>query len=218
MLVWALAAACAVFWASRVLVQAQPLPAGTRTVPTTQALRGDVSRLLGAAPVNAPAAAAVAPPSSRFQLLGVAVPHPAPSRQAGAAAQAAGEGLALISVDGRPAKAYRVGASVDAALVLQRVHARGAELGTRAAGAASVSLQVAPLPPAATGVPTPATAPAAATPVFQPPRAAGLLSRTLPVLPRAAAAADDGADPDPAGAQGDGEPPLPPARPTLSAH
>lgn len=157
---WALAAACAAFWASRVFVRPAGLPPGTTTVASGQALRGEVSRLLGepAADEEAPAAPVVAE-SSRFRLLGVAAPR---------APQAAREGVALIAIDGKPARAYRVGAVVDGALVVQRVHARGADLGGRDADQPSVSLTVAPLPPPATGVPTAGARPPAA-PAFVPP-------------------------------------------------
>lgn len=158
--VWALAAACAAFWASRVLVRPAGLPPGTTTVPSVQALRGDVTRLLGEpADEEETPDAPVAAESSRFRLLGVAAPR---------MPQAAAEGVALIAVDGKPARAYRVGAVVEGALVVQRVHARGADLGGRDAEQASVSLTVAPLPPPATGVPTASTRPPGA-PAFVPP-------------------------------------------------
>jgi general secretion pathway protein C len=89
-------------------------------------------------------AAPVPVASSRFKLIGVVAPR---------AERAAAEGLALIAIDGKPPKAYRVGAAVDGELVLQRVHARGADLGARDATVASVALDVPPLPPPATGRP-----------------------------------------------------------------
>lgn len=171
--VWGLVAACAAFWASRVLVQPAPLPPGTSTVPTVQALRGDVARLLGessGADEGEPAAPVAAVPS-RFRLLGVVAPR---------APQAADEGVALIAIDDRPARAFRVGAPVDGALVLQRVHAGGADLGARDA-AASVSLTVPPLPPPATGVPT---ARPTGGPAFQPPRPVPVTPRPLPMPAR----------------------------------
>jgi general secretion pathway protein C len=170
--VWGLVAACAAFWASRVLVQPAPLPPGTSTVPTVQALRGDVARLLGEAmaPDDEPAAPVAAVPS-RFRLLGVVAPR---------SPKAADEGVALIVIDDRPARAFRVGATVDGALVLQRVHAGGADLGARDA-AASVSLTVPPLPPPATGVPT---ARPTGVPAFQPPRPVPVTPRPLPMPAR----------------------------------
>ena len=163
MFLWALVGACAVFWASRVLVRPTGLPAGTMTVAMAQAPRGDVQRLLGAPALpESPGAmdtAAAAPASARFSLLGVVAPR---------ASQAAAEGVALIAVDGKPARAFRIGTAVDGDLVLQRVHALGADLGPRNAAQPAVSLRVAALPPAATGVPATAQQPTAA-PAFAPP-------------------------------------------------
>lgn len=143
--VWAGVAGCAAFWAIRVFVNAPAMPPGATTVPTVQALQGDVSRLLGSAEVEPVEAAPVAAVPSRFKLIGVAAPR---------SPAAAGEGVALIVVDDKPPRAYRVGAAIDGDLVLQKVHARGVELGGRDAPA-SLSLTVPPLPPPATGVPMP---------------------------------------------------------------
>ena len=142
-MVWALAAGGALFWGLKVLVKAPPAPPHTQTARATVAARGDLSRLLGAdaAPLrteDSPAPAAAA----RFQLVGVLSPR---------STKAAREGLALIAVDGKPARAYRVGAVVDGENILQTVAARGATLGPRG-GAALVALNLAPPAPAATGV------------------------------------------------------------------
>jgi general secretion pathway protein C len=109
--------------------------------------RGDLVRVLGADP--APQAAADAPAAvedRRYQLIGVVAPR---------GVVAGGHGVALIAIDGKPPKAFRVGAAVDGDTVLQSVSARGASLGPRG-GAATVSLATPPLPPPATGVLPPA--------------------------------------------------------------
>jgi general secretion pathway protein C len=144
--VWALAAASAVFWGLRLFVKPQAAPPHTQFADAGAALRGDLSRVLGveAVPVAVTATAPEPAPDARFQLLGVVSPR---SPRA-----ATTEGVALIAVDGKPPKAYRVGATVDGATVLQSVHARGAMLGPRG-GAALVALTLPPPPPAATGVP-----------------------------------------------------------------
>ncbi len=54
-------------------------------------------------------------------------------------------GLALIAVDGKPARGFKVGAVIDGNLVLQSVHARGAALGPSGA-ATAVSLELPALP------------------------------------------------------------------------
>lgn len=137
---WALVAASAVYWGLRLFVQPQHVPAGTVVASADAPLRGDWSRLLGAdAPPSEAAPAALADP--RFQLIGVLSAR---------GAQAEREGVALIAVDDRPPRAYRVGMVVDGNTVLQAVHPRGATLGPRG-GLALVSLELPPPAAAATG-------------------------------------------------------------------
>lgn len=161
--IWTLVAAAAVAWGLKVAVRPEPVPAGTAVADTAPVLQADLTRLLGADPLPAAAApeAAVepAPESSRFTLLGVVAPRgPGAGRSAG--------GVALIAVDERPPRAFRVGAAVDGETVLQSVSQRGVELGPRG-GPASVALQLPPPEPPATG-----TLPTAAVPAYaQPPRA-----------------------------------------------
>lgn len=139
---WALVAATALYWGLRVGVRTAPAPAHTQTARPTLAARADLGVVLGTDPPPAAAAAAEVAADARFQLIGVVSPR---------ATQAAREGLALIAVDGKPPKAFRVGAVVDGSTVLQAVAARGATLGPRD-GAAVVALTLAPPAPAATGV------------------------------------------------------------------
>jgi general secretion pathway protein C len=155
---WLLVAACAAYWGLKLFVRPAPVPPQAGTVASGPALRGDLTRLLGTAPVVEEETTVVAA-SSRFRLIGVVAPR---------SPQAAAEGLALIAVDGKPAKAYRVGAAIEGELVLQRVRARGADLGARGAPTAAVALDVAALPPAATGRPgglPPGAAPGAPRPL-----------------------------------------------------
>jgi general secretion pathway protein C len=140
-LVWALLALSAVFWAFKLLVRPAGVPAHALPVAVEQAARGDPLRLF-AAPQPVVAAAAPPPTSSRFKLLGVMAPNPADD---GVAA-----GLALIAVDGKPARAYPVGAPVDGEWVLQAVSARTASIGPQG-GAVAAQLEVPALPAAATG-------------------------------------------------------------------
>jgi general secretion pathway protein C len=134
-----LLAASLVYWNLRLFVSAPGLPAGTVIAAWGPVVQGDLTRLLGAdAPTPQAAAAAEAPPDARFQLIGVVTPR---------RTSAAREGLALIAVDGRPAKAYRVGAVVDGQTVLKAVAARGAQLGLRD-GEALIQLRLADPPDA----------------------------------------------------------------------
>lgn len=142
-LLWAVAAACLVYWLMRVGVTPAPLPASVQPVATAVVLRGDVMRLFASPAVTKAEVAPVEPAlASRFKLLGVVAP---PAGERGA-----GEGIALIAVDGKPARPYRVGAVVDDSLVLQAVARRGATIGP-AEGRAAVRLELPPLVPAATG-------------------------------------------------------------------
>ncbi len=140
--VWAAVAASALFWGLKLWVQAPPAPPQTQLAQAGNMARGDLSRLLGvdAAPVLA-GAAPEPTADERFNLIGVVSP-----RQP----KAGREGLALISVDGKPPKAYRVGALVDGPHVLQSVSARGVSLGP-AGGTSMISLNLAPPASAATG-------------------------------------------------------------------
>ncbi len=138
--IWAAVAASAVFWALRLAVSSPSAPAHTVAVATATAPRGDLTRLFGAAPVRDGAAVVVSPLASRFRLLGVAAPRQGGDRN----------GLALIAVDGKPARSYAVGTPIDGDLVLQAVHARGARLGARGA-ATQVTLDLPAPTLAATG-------------------------------------------------------------------
>ena len=141
--VWALVAGSALFWGLRLVVKAQAAPPGTVVAQAGSSTRGDLTRLFGVdapAPVAAEAPAPV--PDARFQLIGVVTPR---------GSSAGNEGVALIAVDGKPAKAYRVGSTVSDGMVLQAVQQRGATLGQRGGGGGQVALELAPLPAPATG-------------------------------------------------------------------
>jgi general secretion pathway protein C len=142
LLAWAAVAASALFWGLKLWAKPPAAPAGTQVAAGDAATRGDLSRVLGV-DAAAPAAAEAPEPATdaRFTLVGVVSPRNA---------QAAREGVALIAVDGKPAKAFRVGAVVDGTNVLQSVSARGASLGPRG-GAPLVALNIPPPAPAATG-------------------------------------------------------------------
>lgn len=149
--IWALIAATAVFWALRLVVRASPAPAHVVAVGDAVVGAGDLTRLLGAPPLAAMVAAAAPEASSRFRLLGIMAPKHV---RAGAAQS----GLALIAVDGKPARAYSVGSHLDSDLVLQSVSLRTASIGP-AQGAQTVMLEIPRLPAAATGTLPPVGSP-----------------------------------------------------------
>ncbi len=123
-LVWLLAAACFVYWVLKFapgpvapISAAVAAPSGAISVDALALARGLGG---GAAPALASPASAPAAPSalqaSRFVLTGVVV------QKAGAG------GVALIAVDGKPARPYRVGAQLIDGVMLQSVSARRAVL------------------------------------------------------------------------------------------
>ncbi len=114
LLVWGAVAFSAVTWGLRwSATGAAPsnATAAAQTLPEVDATAA--ARSLGAAPVQAAAAPTLA---SRFQLQGVMSGGP-------------NAGAALIAVDGKPAKPYRVGAVVADGMVLQSVEGRRISVG-----------------------------------------------------------------------------------------
>jgi hypothetical protein len=144
--VWLLLGGSVAYWGLQLLDRPVPTPASVAPATELSSTQVDLSRLLGvvaAEPVAAPQVA----PSSQLRLLGVVAPR-------NPRAAAAGEGVALIEVDGVP-RTVRVGAVVDGELRLLRVDARSASLG-RLGEAASQVLEIIPPPPPTTGTLQPA--------------------------------------------------------------
>ena len=134
--VWALVAASAAFWGIKIFAATRPVPPGAQA-PQAVAANGPMERLFGAVAVTAAAAPVSHPESERFQLVGVIAP---PSG-------AAQGGFAVIALDGQPAHAWRVGATIDGNTSLLAVSKRGAEFGPPG-GPTAFSLQL-PEPAAA---------------------------------------------------------------------
>ena len=131
-LVWALAGAAAVYWGLRM---SAPGVAPAVAAPVAGLAAVDsaaVARLLGAVP-QVIALAPQATLASRFVLVGVL------------AGRSSGGGAALIAVDGKPAKPFRVGSEVDPGLVLQSVASRRVAMGAEMAGPALLELDMLPL-------------------------------------------------------------------------
>jgi len=127
---WALVGISAVYWGLKLGGTGRsanvPVPPLRAVAPSDPAA---LARLLGSAPSALPTAL-VPSLASRFQLVGVV------------AGIQSGAGAALIAVDGRPAKSFRVGASVAEGLVLQSVRGRQAMLGAAMGGPATVTLDL----------------------------------------------------------------------------
>ncbi len=143
LLVWAAVAASLAYWGLRWMARPAAVPPGTSSVAlSSTAMRGDVTRLLSP-PANAAdepsAPSQQAMLASRLQLVGVVAPR-----------RPGDGGVALLVVDGKPARAYRTGHAIDGDLVLQSVTQQGVQIGP-SGGAAAVNLNLPLLPPAATG-------------------------------------------------------------------
>jgi general secretion pathway protein C len=140
--VWGLVGLSVTAWALRFASTGSgpAMPSAAMLVSSPGQQRADLARVWGA-DVVAPVAAAPAPlaQDSRLKLVGVAAALPG---QAG--------GLALISVDGKPARAYQFNQPVLDDWVLQSVGPRSAQLGPRG-GPAALQLELPPLPAAQTG-------------------------------------------------------------------
>jgi general secretion pathway protein C len=164
-LIWALVAATGVFWLLRLTAQGPSIRHATLASPQALPSRAELSRVLGSTPVTATPAAASPELSSRFVLTGVMAPK---KSSAGAARpQGQGPGLALIAVDGQPAKPYALGAKLDVNLTLLAVTLRSASIGPEG-GSPVLTLELPALPPPATGV-LPTLSVGRTAPLFAPP-------------------------------------------------
>jgi general secretion pathway protein C len=132
---WALAAGSAVYWGLKLGGAQRPL--NVPVPPPRQVAGADpvaIARLLGSTPAAAVATATATPSlASRFQLVGVV------------AGESSGAGAAVIAVDGKPAKPYRVGAAIEEGLLLQSVRGRTATLAAQPAGQPVLTLELPPL-------------------------------------------------------------------------
>ena len=127
LVVWALAAASVAYWGLRLL--ARPGAPALAPLAASISVTADpavVARLLGATPAQIAPQASLA---SRFALSGVVAGAP-------------GGGAALIAVDGKPARPFRVGSLVEEGLVLQSATARQATLGQTRYGPALLTLDM----------------------------------------------------------------------------
>jgi general secretion pathway protein C len=129
---WALVAASAVFWGLKMSARSAGLPAVPVAMRTPAAADpAAIARLLGATPTGATVAPAAPSLASRLVLVGVV-------------ANRSEHGVALISIDGKPAKPFRVGAMIEEGVVLQSVASRRAVLAASATGPALLTLELPP--------------------------------------------------------------------------
>jgi general secretion pathway protein C len=131
-LIAALAAASAAYWVLKWSASAPPNQTAALVFPSpAQTDSRALARLLGGGQTNSPTAQ-LGSAASHFKLTGVV-------------ANRNNQGYALISVDGKPAKPYRVGTQVNDTLLLQSVAPRNASLAASLDAPASVTLELPPL-------------------------------------------------------------------------
>lgn len=126
---WALAGAGAVYWALALAAPAR----GPAPVAPAPALRIDtqaIARVLGAGAGAQPLQAAVPSGPARLVLHGVL------------AGSRSGGGAALISIDGQPARPYRLGAALEPGLVVQSLSRREVRLGSAMGAASTLTLSM----------------------------------------------------------------------------
>lgn len=124
--------ASALFWGVKLFAQAPALPDQVQ-LPTRPVLQvGDLARLLGASAAEDDNTEPAPAGSERFALLGVVAPR-------GAAMSS--QGVALIAIDGQPAKAFKTGSVVIDDLTLLAVEKRLVRLGPKG-GPSSMELSL----------------------------------------------------------------------------
>lgn len=126
------------FWALRLSAQPAPVPPQAVPAQAQTGSAGAVARML-ASPTQEQVAAAPPPESTRFRLIGLMAPREGRT----------GPGVALVSVDDRPARAYAIGSRVDGDITLQALARNSATFGREGGG--SFTLELPPLPPPQTG-------------------------------------------------------------------
>ncbi|MFM9880780.1 MAG: type II secretion system protein N [Burkholderiaceae bacterium] len=130
LLLWAAPAASAVYWALQ-WAATPPAPAAAALPPGLGAASDpqSLARLLGAVAAAPLAAAPSVSLASRFALVGVL-------------AGRSGGGAALIAVDGKPPKPYRIGAAVEEGLVVQSLSRGQVVLGAGGGAPAALTLDM----------------------------------------------------------------------------
>lgn len=150
LIAWAAVAASLAFWGLRWIARPTGVPSNASSVALDGGAHGDTHRLLaGPAPtipgVPAADAGAASALAARLKLLGVVAPR-----------SGTDQGVALMSIDGKPPRAVRVGGVVDGEMTLLSLNQRGAQIGP-SQGPALLTLDLPALPPPPTGALPPPT-------------------------------------------------------------
>lgn len=143
LLVWMAVGASALAWWMSAARPGIPPGSPVPVAPEAPVAPADWSLMLRGAPSSDQAAAAAAPlgvDASRFRLLGVAGPARGGERS----------GVALLSVDGAPPRALKVGQVIDGRMAVLEITGHEVRIGP-VGGPAAITLQAPLLPPPATG-------------------------------------------------------------------
>lgn len=168
--VWALAAASVVFWGLRLAAPPDaPAPPAVARAPVA-AEPAEVAKVLGGSAAS-PTGTLSPEAGSRFMLLGVV-------------ADDDGQGAALIAVDGKPARPFRVGQVIGDGYMLQSLDKRAAALGTKLDAPTALTLQL----------PRPANAASGVSSAAPPRPAANFAPVVAPTVPAMTPAAPMGGD------------------------
>jgi general secretion pathway protein C len=175
LLVWLLVGLCAAYWAFKFVTSKSIEATAAVAAPTVVVDSKAVGKLLGATD-NVAAKAVNTPASTKFVLFGLAN-------------SAAGQGYALIALDGKPAKPYRVGTLVADNLLLKSISKTGVILAASLKAPDGVTLELPARKPANTvpisNIPNPAVANPSAPPMVN---AAVISTPQAPFIPPAAPA------------------------------
>ena len=135
--VWTLVTISVAWWSLKFVgARTTTVTAPALSSPAPGSDPADLAKVFGPPVAAAVAATASAPaaidPGSRFALVGVV-------------ADRASSGVAIISVDGKAARPYRVGSQIEGSYKLKSVAARSAVLEPSAAAGAAFTLELAPV-------------------------------------------------------------------------
>ena len=128
LLIWLFVGLCAAYWAFKFATTKTIEATATPAAPTVVVDSKAIGRLLGATD-NIAVKAINTPANTKFVLFGLA-------------SSAGGQGYALIALDGKPAKPYRVGSLVADDLVLKSISKTGVLLATSLKAPDGVTLEL----------------------------------------------------------------------------
>lgn len=139
--IWAAVAASALHWGLQLFDHVAQSTIGATITPASVTPTDDLNVLRERPPPqNSVPAVVAAVESSRFQLFGVVAPRNPNSSNLS---------VALLAIDGQPARAFRIGDKLNSDWVLQAVQVRGVSIGPLG-GTTAISLELPALESAAT--------------------------------------------------------------------